>query len=809
LVKSNTKDIDSILVLSPWPEDHERDQELIQRAIDSHEKGSYEQRFLRPDGSTGYYFSTFQGIYNDDSELTAIKGTVQDTTKRKLAELALQESEATARALLNAPEDIVLLFDTNYTLIDVNETAVKTYEKPREKLIGLCVWDLLSKDLVKSRKPYVDKLIQTGEPVRFEDEREGTWFDNVLYPIFDDQHNVEKIAVIARDITERKQMEIALEENYKHYQTLFESANDAIMIMENGKFIECNEKAVDVFKRDAKQNIIGFYPWDFSPPSQPDGEDSQIKAIKFFRAAEDGKPQSFYWKHVYKDGTPFHVDVSLNRIDIGNKNLLLAIIRDITKQKQTEKALQENVEHYQTLFESANDAIFIMEDDKYIECNEMATKIFKCDNKQEIIGHYPWAFSPPSQPGGEDSKKKASRVIQAALDGNPQRFYWMHIQKDGTPFHVEVSLSRINIGNKKTLFAIIRDITERKQAEEVIRERQEFIKALIETSQEWIWSIDLQGNHTYCNPAVEAILGYSPDDMIGHNSLNLMHDEDRKTIEEKLPEWIEKKCGWTNLLISWRHKNGSWRYLESNSVPIFDSNSNLIGFRGIDRDITERKQTEEVMKKSAIIIDSASDAVITTNTEGIITFWNNGAEKIYGYQKDEVLGKPISIIYKKEDLHVLGSMITELLNGKEIPGIEVTCIDKNQKDVVILLSLTSIKDKDGNIIELVGIMKDITETKRLRNLESRASRLEMAGTLAGQVAHDFNNLLAPILAYPDYIRDTLPIDHEAHSCLEDMVSAARKMADINQDLLTLGRRGYYSQKPFNLNDVIRQAIKDQ
>ena len=115
--------------------------------------------------------------------------------------------------------------------------------------------------------------------------------------------------------------------------------------------------------------------------------------------------------------------------------------------------------------------------------------------------------------------------------------------------------------------------------------------------------------------------------------------------------------------------------------------------------------------------------------------------------------------------------------------------------------------KEDKIVGSQGIIRDITETKRLRELESRAQRLETAGQIAGQVAHDFNNLLAPLLAYPDFIREELPEDHSAIPFLNDIETAAAQIAEINQQLLTLGRRGHYSQEPINLNDVVNDVIR--
>lgn len=125
---------------------------------------------------------------------------------------------------------------------------------------------------------------------------------------------------------------------------------------------------------------------------------------------------------------------------------------------------------------------------------------------------------------------------------------------------------------------------------------------------------------------------------------------------------------------------------------------------------TENAEIE--LKKSQLIIESTSDAVITTDLDGIITLWNSGAEKMFGYKRHEVLGKSISIVYKDADQPLLEGFISDLLSGKDLSNVEVTCVDKKQNDVDILLSLISIKDNQGRIIELVGLSKNITDIKR-------------------------------------------------------------------------------------------------
>jgi len=130
-----------------------------------------------------------------------------EIAERKHAEEALRESEATARALLNAPTDFAVLLDARGVILDANEAMARRFGRPVDELVGTCGWDLLPPSLAEGRRAYADQVVQSGEAACFEDERLGTWFDNVVYPVRDAQGKVARIAFLARDITERKQAE--------------------------------------------------------------------------------------------------------------------------------------------------------------------------------------------------------------------------------------------------------------------------------------------------------------------------------------------------------------------------------------------------------------------------------------------------------------------------------------------------------------------------------------------------------------------------------------------------------------------------
>lgn len=148
-------------------------------------------------------------------------------------------------------------------------------------------------------------------------------------------------------------------------------------------------------------------------------------------------------------------------------------MKGMMERQNAEETLRDSNALYRTLFESANDAIFLMNDDCFVDCNAQTLKMFGCAREQ-IIGHPPYEFSPDRQPDGSDSKEKAVSKIQAALHEGPQFFEWLHCRLDKSPFHAEVSLTRMELDADVFLMAIVRDVTERKNAEEqekVLRER--------------------------------------------------------------------------------------------------------------------------------------------------------------------------------------------------------------------------------------------------------------------------------------------------------------------------------------------------
>lgn len=135
------------------------------------------------------------------------------------------------------------------------------------------------------------------------------------------------------------------------------------------------------------------------------------------------------------------------------------------------------------------------------------------------------------------------------------------------------------------------------EAVEALRKSEEKFRSIVETTKEWIWTMDLNGKMSYNNPAIEDILGYTVEELQGQNTFDFMHEDDRKGVEEIVSKLIPQKEGWNGLTIRWRHKDGTYRFLESNAVPVLDAEGRFVGYIGADRDVTEKKLAEIELRR--------------------------------------------------------------------------------------------------------------------------------------------------------------------------------------------------------------------
>jgi PAS domain S-box-containing protein len=299
----------------------------------------YEFKALRKDGTEFDAEIAVSTIGYEGS--IARQGIIRDITERKRAEEELRESEETARALLNAPTDVAALIDTRGIILDANEAMAERFSRPVDELVGMYGWDLVPPGLAEPRKAYVDQVIRSGEPRRFEDENKGTWFDNVFYPVFDAQGKVTKVALLARDITERKRAEKALRQERDRAQKYLAIAGVMIVaINSKGEVTLINKKGCEVLGYKKEEEIIGQNWFESFLPGRIRNE---VKAVFAKLTAGEIEAVEYFENPVLTKSGVERIIAWHNTVltdEAGNVLGTLSSGADITEHKRAERLLR-------------------------------------------------------------------------------------------------------------------------------------------------------------------------------------------------------------------------------------------------------------------------------------------------------------------------------------------------------------------------------------------------------------------------------------------------------------------------------------
>ena len=625
--------------------------------------------------------------------------------------LARRKSEATARALLNGPADTIFLLDAAGMILDVNETAVRTFAQSREELIGCCIWDLVTVDVGTRRKPYVDKVIQTGEPVRFEEEREGIWFDNVLYPILDEQQESTKVAVIARDITERKQAQRALQESKERYQRLVEGIQDEYFIYSH------NPDGVFAYLSPSITNVLGYAPEEYFTHYTETFTENPINKAADLRtkASIRGEKQpSFEVEVHHKDGGVRNLEILEQPVFDDQKQVIAVegIAHNITERKQVEDALRDSETKLHAIFDHHYQLTGLLDcQGRLLAANRTALDFAGVD-ESEVIGHYFW-----ESPWWEHSQEVELRdAVERAARGQFVRFETTHPTKEGGVRYMDFSLSPVkdDDGNVTYIVPEGRDVTEMKQATEALRKERDYNKLILEEMPAFFVSIDRDGACKMVNKTMLNSLGYKKEEVVGEDYLTTFvppeeHDKVRNVFKNLVHGGNTES---ENHVIS---KDGNRILVLWNGRPILDADGQISRFIGFGLDITERKQAEHALRSSeekfSKAFHSSPDSIsITLIDNGRIVDINEGFEEMFGYSRDESLGKTtveLNLWQSSEDRDV---MLKEFEDKGRIKELEIRMRDKTGDIHTCQLSCEAI-----NIDEkpcFVTIARDITERKR-------------------------------------------------------------------------------------------------
>lgn len=396
---------------------------------------------------------------------------------------------------------------------------------------------------------------------------------------------LEGIAHSTSMILHAAQAEEMIWEKSNMYQALFEQANDAIFLMDNENFIDCNKRTLEMFGVTREQ-IINHPPAHFSPEFQPDGQRSNEKAAEKIHAAYEGAPQSFEWTHTRPDGTPFDVEVSLNLIKIGGQPLLHAIVRDITDRKKAEDAVKDSEQRLTIVLNSILTGVVTIDAETHniVDANPLAVKLIGLP-KEEIVGKVCHRFICPA----EEGKCPISDLGQK-IDLSER----VLIRADGGRIPIIKTITPMSWQGRSYFIESFVDITERKKAEDELRKNEEFTRRVLESSSDCIKVLDLEGRLLSMSGGGQKLLEI--DDITPYLNASFIDYWKGKEREDCI-EAIEKaKQGDTGIFYGYfETAKGTPKSWEIIITPIKDTDGNINRLLAVSRDITERKKAEEAI----------------------------------------------------------------------------------------------------------------------------------------------------------------------------------------------------------------------
>lgn len=534
--------------------------------------------------------------------------------------------EKFAKAFLQTSIPMAITTLKEERLVDVSNAFLNLMGWKREEVIGRTSLELGFTE--EQRASFSNELNKRGciENLEMKVRTKGGVLRDGLFNAVMMSFNNEKYLLTAMtDITEHKRLKEELRISEERYRKIFEDVPIGLWQSSlEGRYLRANQHLANILGYDSPEDLIQSVT-DIGTQIYANPEDRD-EATRLLR--ENGFFENFERQFRKKDGHYTWDSLNARAVRDAKGNVLYfeGSSKDITERKLTEERMQESEKKYRTIVENTNDAIYIHDfEGNIIDVNENACRMVGY-SKEELVGKNIAEIDkgPPFKiPKLGDIIQESSHVFERE-----------NVRKDGSVVPIEVSLRIIETNGKGLIQAFVRDITERKCAEEVQRKSEEKFRSIVEQTTEWIWEMDMNWVHKFSNHAIEPILGYRPDELNGLNIDSLFHPEDLATIKVKLPQLIAEKRGWRRWTVRCRHKDGSYRFLESNADPIIDSTGHIQGYRGADRDVTDRKRAEEELiqseKKYRAILDSASDAIMLGDERGNLIEANCKAEELFG-----------------------------------------------------------------------------------------------------------------------------------------------------------------------------------
>jgi PAS domain S-box-containing protein len=406
----------------------------------------------------------------------------------------------------------------------------------------------------------------------------------------------------------------------------------------------------------------------------------------------------------------------------------------------------------------------------------------------------------------EDQIQKAKLALDKNARGEstgPDEFILN--RKDGMQVPVEIRTYPVHIEGRTLVLGIARDISERKNVEEALRDTERKYRIMSETFPDGVTATDLEGRVTYASKRTLELHGYTnTDELLGMSAFEFIAPNERERAKKNL-QLVMKEGIIRDVEYVLLRKDGSRFQGELSAALLKNNRSEPIGFLAITRDISLRKHEQKVHAMLAKAIEQAEEIVTITDKDLIILYANPALEKISSFSKKEVLGKSVKRVFRRRPGISMFNIVKTLDRGKVWKG-QLHLKNKSGNDSILYTTVSPVHDSKGNVFSYVFIMRDVTHDQRMEERLRRTEKMEALGTLTGGIAHDFNNILSCIIGFTELALDDAQAETQLNKNLKEIMTAGIRGKELVKQILTFSRQEKQEKILLHLGNLVREIL---